>query len=116
MTTNPSETAPSRSGATEPSPPTPRPGARRAATVVMGLGFALILSGVFYLLAASNGPGRAPRTFAERRSYNLVKVDLHRAMPVGFSLGFGGLLVVIAGKRWRDRTRSQDNSTTIRRQ
>lgn len=65
------------------------------------MGLLQVLGGVFYLLEAANGPGAGPRTFAERRSYDLVKRDLHAALPIGAPVALGGLLLAIVGQRLR---------------
>lgn len=76
--------------------PTPTP--RR---VLVGRG--LIAGGVVAIaIAALNlagaGYGKEPgREFAQRRSYNMVKEDTHRAFPATVLLGVGGLFVAMLG-------------------
>jgi len=78
----------------EPGQPTPR-------RLLVGRG--LLAAGVLAIaLAALNlanaGYGTAPRReFAQRRSYDMVKEDTHRAFPVTVLLGVGGLFAAMAG-------------------
>lgn len=80
---------------------------------MMALGFVLILCGVFYLLEAANGPGMGPTTFAERRSYNQVKVALHESLPLGAGISLCGLALIMYGNRLRERllTKSMGESS-----
>lgn len=49
---------------------------------------------------ANAGYGTTPRRdFAQRRSYDMVKQDTHRAFPVTVLLGVGGLFAAMAGSR-----------------
>ena len=66
-------------------------------------GLVQLLVGVFYLLEEGNGPGTGPKTFAERRSYNQVKTDLHRALPLAATISLSGLLITMAGSHLRKR-------------
>ena len=75
-------------------------GRRRLGGVLIGAGLALVLVGVLYLLEAASG-GRRPRSFAERRSYDQVKVDLHAAFPAAAALAAAGLTLALGGARLR---------------
>jgi len=75
---------------------------RRRARLVLGLriaGGVLIFAGVLFVLEVANGPGTGPKRFAERRSYDQVKVDLHRSFPLGFSIALAGLGLFLVGQR-----------------
>ena len=67
-----------------------------------GLGLGLILWGVSGVLAAAYGPEPA-RTFAERRSYDQVKPDVHAAFPTAMARALAGVLVISLGVRTRRR-------------
>ncbi len=71
---------------------------------VCGLGLGLILWGVSGVLAAAYGP-EPPRNFAERRSYDQVKPDVHAAFPTAMVRALSGVLVVGLGARMRRRAR-----------
>ena len=74
----------------------------RLGWVLSAIGAALILAAVLELTSAGYGT-HVLRTFAERRSYDMVKRDVHRAFPraaVTAALG-GGFL--FAGARLRAR-------------
>ena len=70
---------------------------------MMIAGGVLVLGAVLYLLEVANGPGSGPTTFAERRSYDLVKRDLHAALPIGAPIALAGLGIAIWGNRIRER-------------
>lgn len=86
--------------------PSPRPArSERAAwhgRWVIGLGVALIALAALHLAAAGYGT-RPRRDFAERRSYDMVKPAVHRALPRSALLGTAGLAFVLAGGRLRRR-------------
>ena len=82
---------------------TPSPKLPRLPIALMALGFILILFGVIYLLEAANGPGAGPTTFAERRSYNQVKVALHESLPLGGGIALSGLALIMYGNHLRER-------------
>ena len=82
---------------------------RRIGLGLIIYGLLQLLFGVIYLLEASNGPGTGPKTFSQRRSYNQVKTDLHRALPVGGSLALSGLLIVMGGSHLRKRATMGEN-------
>lgn len=88
-------------------PPRPR---IDAGLVLIAIGILGILWGVFHVLDAAYGPGGPPRTFAERRSYDMVKVDVHRAFFGGLLRAFGGLALVGIGGRLRARRTGADGS------
>lgn len=90
-----------------PQPESDRPGAaqvrssgrRRLGQVLIGCGLLLIFGAVIYVLEVANGPGTGPKHFAERRSYNQVKVALHESFPLGFAIALVGLGTAYCGKR-----------------
>lgn len=65
----------------------------------------LIAAGVVAIILAalnlsSAGYGSTVRRgFANRRSYDMVKPDVHRALPKTLFLGVGGLALVLVGAR-----------------
>ena len=73
----------------------------RLGAILIGLGLALIVGAVLWMLEVANGPGTGPKTFAARRSYDQVKVALHECMPLGFAIGLGGLGLALLGGRLR---------------
>lgn len=81
------------------SPPSPR--RRRLAVALIVLGLAGILWGVLHVLEAANGPGTGPKTFAERRSYDQVKVAVHESFLGGLARAMVGLGLVMVGARLR---------------
>lgn len=74
---------------------------------ISALGLALVLWGVGTILGAAYGPERT-RTFAERRSYNQVKPDVHAAMPLAMTRALCGVLTVAYGLRLRRKRASAD--------
>lgn len=58
-----------------------------------------IVASVLWVLEAANGPGAGPHTFAQRRSYDQVKVEVHRTFPLGLVCGLAGLALCMAGAR-----------------
>jgi len=76
-------------------------GKRRLGTILIVLGLLVIVGAVLWVLEAANGPGMGPRTFAERRSYDQVKVEIHRTFPFGLVIGLGGLGLALLGGRLR---------------
>ena len=74
------------------------------------LGLALIVVGlltivvsVVFVLESANGPGTGPKSFAQRRSYDQVKVEVHRTFPLALIAGLAGLGLAMAGARLRGR-------------
>jgi hypothetical protein len=74
------------------------------------LGIALLVLGLFTIVASvvavleiANGPGTGPKSFAERRGYDQVKVDVHRVFPIAFVVALGGLGFAILGARLAKR-------------
>ena len=78
-----------------------RPRAKGRTLVVLGL--FVIACCVLYVLEAANGPGMGPTRFEERRSYNQVKVEVHRTFPTAFGVALGGLALALYGRRILDR-------------
>jgi hypothetical protein len=63
------------------------------------LGLATIVVAVVAVLEIANGPGTGPRSFAQRRSYDQVKVEVQRTFPLALLVALGGLGVTMIGKR-----------------
>ena len=78
---------------------------RRASWALTGLGVAAIVGAALWLSSAGYGT-RVRRAFADRRSYDMVKPAVHRALPGVAALGLGGLGLLLAGARMR-RPRSE---------
>lgn len=77
----------------------------RLAWLLVGLGLAGILWGVFYMNLHALGGSPRGNDFAHRRSYDQVKGAVHEAFP-GFVLrAGGGLVLLIVGARLRPRAR-----------
>jgi len=72
---------------------------RRAGRALIAVGLLTIVVAVLFVLEAANGPGTGPKTFAQRRSYDQVKVEVHRTFPYALLAGLAGLGVTIAGAR-----------------
>lgn len=75
------------------------PRSRRLGYGLVAAGLFVIVAAVLYVLEAANGPGSGPHTFAERRSYDQVKVEVHRVFPLAFLVGLGGLALALYGGR-----------------
>jgi len=67
--------------------------------VLIGIGIAVILVDVIWMLEVGNGPGTGPKTFATRRSYDQVKDAMHEVFPYGFAIGLVGLGIALVGGR-----------------
>ena len=67
---------------------------------LIAAGLLVIVGAVLYVLEAANGPGAGPTTFAQRRSYDQVKVEVHRVFPLAFLVGLGGLGLALWGGRF----------------
>lgn len=89
--------------------PEPEPTGRRRIDpiwILVALGIAGILWGVFHMLGSVHGSDGAARTFAERESYNQVKTRLHEALPGGLTrAAVGGLFLWMASAIHRVRGR-----------
>lgn len=72
---------------------------RRVGIALLALGLATIVASVIAVLEIANGPGSGPKTFAERRGYDQVKVDVQRSFPLAFLFGVGGLGLAMLGAR-----------------
>lgn len=75
--------------------------ALRNGAILIGVGIAIIVVGVLYVLEAANGPGAGPQTFAERRSYNQTKEAVHGSLPIGLLIAGAGLALAMVGGRMR---------------
>jgi ABC-type sulfate transport system permease component len=79
----------------------PTPARRRFGLALIVVGLLTIVVSVIVVLEIANGPGTGPKTFAERRSYDQVKVDVQRSFPIALIGGLFGLGVAILGARIR---------------
>ena len=88
--------APSESTPPE-DPPTrdPRPG-----WFVTAFGIALIIWATLSIAGAGYG-SRPKLNFAERRSYDMVKRDVHRAFPLSMLKAATGLALIFVGAKMR---------------
>lgn len=86
-------------GAVSPSPVSPSLVRRRLGIALLVLGLVTIVSSVIVVLEIANGPGAGPKSFAQRRSYDQVKVDVQRSFPFAFLVGLGGLGLAMTGAR-----------------
>lgn len=72
---------------------------RRLGIALLAGGLVTIVVAVIVVLEVANGPGAGPRAFAERRSYDQVKVAVHQSYPLAFVAALGGLALAWAGTR-----------------
>ena len=72
---------------------------RRIGIALIVCGLLTIVVAVVTVLEIANGPGTGPKSFAERRSYDQVKVDVQRSFPLAFLVGLGGLGLALLGSR-----------------
>jgi len=72
---------------------------RRLGIAAIVLGILVIVGSVIWVLEVANGPGTGPKAFAQRRSYDQVKVAVHESFPKGFGVAMVGLGLVWAGRR-----------------
>jgi hypothetical protein len=77
----------------------PTPPRRRLGIALVVLGLLTIVVSVVVVLEIANGPGTGPKTFATRRSYDQVKVDVHRSFPYALLAALGGLGLTMVGAR-----------------
>lgn len=70
------------------------------------MGIALIVFGILTIVVSvvvvleiANGPGAGPRSFAARRGYDQVKIDMQRSFPYGLLAGLAGLGLAMVGSR-----------------
>ena len=75
------------------------PARRRIGFALVGVGLLVIVSAVLYVLEDANGPGTGPKSFAQRRSYDMVKESMHETFPLAFGLGVAGLGLTMLGAR-----------------
>jgi len=71
---------------------------RRSARILLALGIVAIALSALTLASAGYG-SRPTRSFAQRRSYNMVKTEVHRALPRALLIGLAGLWLAMAGQR-----------------
>ena len=74
------------------------PRRRLGIALVVG-GILVIVGAVLFVLESANGPGAGPTTFATRRSYDQVKVEVHRVFPYALLVGLAGLGIALYGGR-----------------
>jgi hypothetical protein len=74
---------------------------RRLGLGLIALGLATILASVLFVLESANGPGTGPKSFAARRSYDLVKVEVQRTFPLALVAGLAGLGLTLFGAHLR---------------
>jgi ABC-type Fe3+ transport system permease subunit len=72
---------------------------KRLGRALIVLGLVTIVVAVLVVLETANGPGTGPKAFAERRSYDQVKVEVHRTFPYALVAGVLGLGLALAGAR-----------------
>jgi ABC-type Fe3+ transport system permease subunit len=77
----------------------PGPTRRRLGIALVVLGLVTIVAAVVAVLEIANGPGTGPKSFAARRGYDQVKVEVQRSFPLAFLAGLGGLALTMAGAR-----------------
>lgn len=80
------------------------PARLRRSWVLSGVGLATIVFATLWLANAGYGT-EVRREFGQRRSYDMVKPAVQRAMPGVIVTGLGGLVLMIAGARMRSRDR-----------
>jgi hypothetical protein len=73
-----------------------------AGWIVTGAGIVVVLYAVILLTSAGYGT-RVLHDFAERRSYDMVKRDVHRAFPRALLTAVCGGVLVWVGGRLRER-------------
>lgn len=72
---------------------------RRLGLSLIVLGLLTIVVAVITVLELANGPGTGPKAFAQRRSYDQVKVEVQRSFPLALLVGLAGLGLAMAGAR-----------------
>jgi hypothetical protein len=81
-------------------PPKPPQGLREwLAALLCAVGLAAVLWGVFHVVGSTRGDRPWAREFEERRSYDQVKVEVHRSLPGGAARAAAGLLLIVLGRR-----------------
>jgi ABC-type Fe3+ transport system permease subunit len=83
------------------------PARRRLGITLVVVGLLTIVTSVLVVLEIANGPGTGPKSFAQRRSYDQVKVDVQRSFPLGLLAGLGGLALTMTGARLARREEVQ---------
>ena len=82
-----------------PEPRTPATPRQKLGLLLIAVGLAGILWGVFHVLGAI-GPYEQ-RDFAHRKTDYQVRSTMHEAFPGGFFRAMGGLALMVAGSRLR---------------
>lgn len=72
---------------------------RRLGIALVAGGILVIVASVLFVLEYANGPGSGPTTFAARRSYDQVKVEVHRVFPYALLAALAGLGLALYGGR-----------------
>jgi len=75
--------------------PTPR--RRRLGIALLVVGLLTIVVSVLVVLELANGPGTGPKSFAQRRSYDQVKVEVQKSYPWALLVSLGGLGLAMWG-------------------
>jgi hypothetical protein len=68
--------------------------------VLIGAGIVLIVAATLTLSSAGYGT-EVKREFSQRRSYDMIKPAVHKAMPRAVLLGLGGLVLILIGAQFR---------------
>lgn len=80
---------------------------RRLGQLLVAAGVVTIVASVLWVLEVANGPGTGPKTFAQRRSYDMVKDSVHEVFPLAFGVGLAGLGLALVGGRVLRSARGQ---------
>lgn len=75
---------------------------RRRSWILSGVGLATIVFATLWLANAGYGT-HVRREFGQRRSYDMVKPAVQRAMPGVILTGLSGLALMVVGARMRSR-------------
>jgi len=76
---------------------------RRLGIALIVGGILVIVASVIFVLESANGPGGGPTSFATRRGYDQVKVEVHRVFPYALLVGLAGLGLALYGGRLLER-------------
>ncbi len=76
-----------------------KPTRRQVGIALVVFGLLTIVVAVITVLQIADGPVEWPMTFATRRSYDQVKVEVQRVFPIAFLVGVGGLGLAMWGSR-----------------
>lgn len=79
--------------------------------VLIVVGIAGILWGVFHVLGNAYGPGGPATEFAQRPGYDRVKVNVHAVFFGGLVRAFSGLALAMFGAHLRRRARGRPDDS-----